>query len=240
MRYLRMTIVSLFTAAAIILPVAPHAAAANTTIEAESMVVSPASAGRVIADSSASGGYALELYKKSSASTNLSLPASFSVVIRAKRHSCLGAPKMTVLIDGNAIFETTVSATSWTNYTTTATINAGTHTLSIAFTNALNIFFCRRGLFLDTVTVAAVTAATSAIAQYSDLSLVFARNTYYNPAVALPPDFQTVSTSSGPGFQFVVSDTSDVASVDRRHESGRGESSNPADVAMNTSQQWDF
>jgi hypothetical protein len=209
-----MTIVSLFTAAAITLPVAPHAAAANTTLEAESMVVSPASAGRVIADSSASGGYALELYQNSSASTNLSLPASISVVIRAKGQSCKGAPSMTVLIDGNAISATTVSATSWTNYTTAATINAGTHTLSIAFTNARRTPLCSRALFLDTVTVGAVTAAPGAIAQYSDLSLVFARDTYFNPAVALPPDFQTVSTSSGPGFQFVASDTTDVAPWD--------------------------
>ena len=153
MRYLRMTIVSLFTAAAIILPVSPHAAAANTSIEAESMSVSPASAGRVIADSSASGGHALELSQNSTASTNLSLPASISVVIRAKGQSCLGAPSMTVLIDGKAISTTTVSATSWTNYTTAATINAGTHTLSIAFTNALNVIFCSRSLFLDNVTV---------------------------------------------------------------------------------------
>ena len=46
MRYLRMTIVILFIAAAITLPVAPHAAAANTTLEAESMLVSPGGAVR--------------------------------------------------------------------------------------------------------------------------------------------------------------------------------------------------
>lgn len=154
MRYLRMTIVGLFTAAAIALPVAPHAAAANTTLEAEHMLVSPASAGSVIADSSASGGYALGLYQNSSASTRLALPASSSVVIRAKGQSCFGAPSMTVLIDGTAISATTVSATSWTDYTTAATINAGTHTLSIEFTNAGGFFFfCSRALFLDTVTV---------------------------------------------------------------------------------------
>ncbi len=213
MRYLRMTIVSLFTAAAITLPVAPHAAAANTTLEAENMVVSPASAGRVIADSSASGGYALELYQNSTASTNLSLPASSSVVIRAKGQSCQGAPQMTVLIDGKAISKTAVSATSWTNYTTAATINAGTHTLSIAFTNALNAIVCSRALFLDTVTVVAATAATSTIAQYSDLSGAFVP-AWISPAVAHPPELQTASTPYGQGFQFVVSDTADVATWD--------------------------
>jgi len=86
------------------------------------------SAGLVIADSSATDGSALELNQNSSASTNLSLPASIGVVIRAKGQRCLCVPKMTVLIDGNAISATTVSATSWTNYTTAATINAGTHT----------------------------------------------------------------------------------------------------------------
>lgn len=161
MRYLRIAIVSLFTAAAITLPVAPHAAAAATTLEAESMLVSPASAGSVIADSSASGGHALELYQNATASTNLSLPTSISVVIRAKGQTCLGAPKMTVSIDGNAISTTTVSATSWTNYTTAVTINAGTHTLGIAFTDALNLLFCRRSLFLDNVSFpAAVVTGT--------------------------------------------------------------------------------
>ena len=62
---------------------------------------------------------------------------------------------MTVSIDGNTILATTVSATSWTNYTATATINAGTHTLTIAITNAVSILFCNRHLFLDNVTVVA-------------------------------------------------------------------------------------
>jgi hypothetical protein len=213
MRYLRMTIVSLFTAAAIILPVSPHAAAANTSIEAESMSVSPASAGRVIADSSASGGHALELSQNATASTNVSLSGSISVVIRAKGQSCLGAPSMSVLIDGKAISTTTVSATSWTNYTSTATITAGTHTLSIAFTNALKAIVCSRGLFLDTVTVATPTAATGTIAQYSNLSGAFVP-AWISPVVAHPPELQTASTPYGQGFQFVVSDTADVATWD--------------------------
>ena len=60
---------------------------------------------------------------------------------------------MTVLLDGNAISATTVSARSWTNYTEPATINAGTHTLSILFTNAHKGFLCSRRLYLDTITV---------------------------------------------------------------------------------------
>jgi Ca-dependent carbohydrate-binding module xylan-binding len=115
------------------------------------MVVSPASDDHEIADSTASGGHALELYQNATASTNLSLPASIGVVIRAKGQNCWGAPTMTVSIDGQAIATTTVTATSWTNYPTSTTIPAGTHTLSIALTDALNLLFCRRTLFLDDV-----------------------------------------------------------------------------------------
>jgi hypothetical protein len=155
MRYMRMTFVSLFTAAAITLPVGPHARAATTTVEADAMQVSPASGGSVIADSSAPGGHALELTNDSSASMSVSLPASSSVVISAKGQNCWGAPSMTVSIDGKSISTTSVTATSYTSYTTSDSISAGTHTLTIAFTNALNLLFCRRTLTIDNVSFAA-------------------------------------------------------------------------------------
>ena len=132
MRFRCLTIAGAVTAA-IVLPVNP-AMAANTALAAASMVVSPAGAGSPYGDSSAAGGVALGLWNNSSASTTVSLPASSSVVVSAKGQSCRGAPNMTVSVDGTAISTTTVSATSWTNYTTAATIAAGSHTLSIAFT----------------------------------------------------------------------------------------------------------
>jgi Ca-dependent carbohydrate-binding module xylan-binding len=160
-RYLRLTIAGLVTAA-IALPLASPATAADTTLEAESMVVSPPGAGRTYSASSASGGTALGLWRNSSAATNLSLPASISVVVRAKGQSCRGAPSMTVSIDGKAISTTNVSATSWTDYTTATTIPAGSHTLSIAFTNNYQRGWgCDRNLLLDKVTVAAGNTTTT-------------------------------------------------------------------------------
>jgi len=68
---------------------------------------------------------------------------------------------MTVSIDGKAVSTTTVSATSWTDYTTVATIPAGSHTLSIAFTNDYYLEGqCDRHMLLDKLTVAAGTTTT--------------------------------------------------------------------------------
>jgi hypothetical protein len=129
---------------------------------------------------------------------------------------------MTVSIDGNAVSATTVLATSWTNYTTAATINAGTHTLSIAFTNARQRSSCSRLLFLDTVTVTAAAwsptpgiwsggTLTNTWQQFSDLNSVF------DPAFVAAPvpnnpvaHLQSMTTPYGPGFSFTCSDT-DVA-----------------------------
>jgi hypothetical protein len=158
-RYLRLAVVSLVPAA-IALPVAP-AMAADITLEAESMVVSPAGAGGTYSDSRASGGTALRLWSNSSASTNVSVPVPSSIVVRAKGESCRGAPSMTVSIDGKAISTTTVSATSWTDYTTTTTIPAGSHTLSVAYTNDYRRSRgCDRNLLLDKVTAAAGSTPT--------------------------------------------------------------------------------
>ena len=67
---------------------------------------------------------------------------------------------MTVSIDGKAVSKT-VSATSWTNYTTVATIPAGSHTLSVAFTNDYYLRGqCDRTLLLDSLTVAAGNTST--------------------------------------------------------------------------------
>ena len=56
----------------------------DVVIEAESMTVSPASAGNIFKDSSASGRKALRLSANATASQTVSLPASTSLVIRAR------------------------------------------------------------------------------------------------------------------------------------------------------------
>ena len=69
----RITAIAAIGTAVIALPFAAPATAADTNLEAESMVVSPASNGSKLADSTASGGVALGLWVNSSASMKLSL-----------------------------------------------------------------------------------------------------------------------------------------------------------------------
>lgn len=52
------------------------------------------------------------------------------------------------------------------------------------------------------------------IANFSDLSSLFAKHTQLRPVVSTPPELQSVATPHGQGFQFVCSDSADVASWD--------------------------
>lgn len=143
----------------ITISVTPLASAADATlIEAEAMTVAPTSAGSTVRDSSASGGSALTLTSKGTASKVLQLPASTSVTVRAKGQQCNGSPSMAVAVDGVTIATTNVTSNAWTDYTTPKSLPAGSHTLAVTFTNPY-WFFCSRNLSLDKVTV--VPAATT-------------------------------------------------------------------------------
>jgi hypothetical protein len=151
-RYARLALVSIVVAAAAS-PVVP-ASAAVTSLEAESMAVTPAGSGSVYSDATASGGAALGLWTSAQATTNVSLSAPASAVsVRAKGQLCKGAPAMTVSIDGKATGATAVSATVWTEYSVAVTIPAGAHTLSVAFANPYRNGRCSRALGLDRITV---------------------------------------------------------------------------------------
>ena len=105
---------------------APFAMAADVAgVEAESMTVSPSSAGWIVRDRSASGGTALVLRSASTARWGASLPASVKVTVRAEGQQCRGAPVMTVTVDGTTVGSGTVGASSWTDYSASATIPAG-------------------------------------------------------------------------------------------------------------------
>jgi hypothetical protein len=153
-------VVAMVTAVVMSSGVTPIADAADSTVEAEAMKVVPASAGSTVRDSSASGGVALTLTASSTASTTVALPASASVVVRAKGQQCNGAPTMNLTVDGKAVSTTSVSSSSWANYTTPTSIAAGSHTVGIGFSNPLR-FFCTRSLSLDKVTIVASAPSTS-------------------------------------------------------------------------------
>jgi Ca-dependent carbohydrate-binding module xylan-binding len=124
------------TAAAPVSASAALAGPTNVTIEAESMTVLPAKAGTVFKDSAASGQKGLLLNANATVSKTLSLTETSTVIIRARGDQYNGAPSMTVSVDGRAISTTQVSSTSWRDYSTPVQVAAGTHTITVAFTNA--------------------------------------------------------------------------------------------------------
>ncbi|TXI49917.1 MAG: hypothetical protein E6Q57_07250 [Mycobacterium sp.] len=140
---------------------ATTAAVPNLVIQAESMAVAPAKAGSIYSDSTASGGKALVLTSNGTASTTVTVPDSTGLVIRAKGDQYKGAPSMTVSVDGKAVSTIAVSATTWTDYSVPIGTAAGTHTVSIAFTNDLYASRSKdRNLRIDTITAVAATTPT--------------------------------------------------------------------------------
>lgn len=139
---------------------APLAAAtatpSNVTIEAEALVTSSARATNIVKDNSASGKNALNFSNNASATTTVTLPDFTSVVVRAKGDQYNGAPIMTVSVDGKVVSTTQVSATTWTDYTIAVEGNAGTHVLTVAFTNDISSGKGKdRNLQVDKITVIA-------------------------------------------------------------------------------------
>lgn len=135
----------------VVTPVAT--AASSVVLEGESMTPSLFFAAGTVRDSSASGGSALVLSGSSTASKKVTVSASAKVVIRAKGQQCSGAPAMTVKVDGVNVGSSSVTATTWAEYTAEVKIPAGSHTVAVAFTNGFWTIFCSRKLSIDTVTV---------------------------------------------------------------------------------------
>lgn len=143
----------------------PYALVADSTaLEADTMSVAPPSAGSGFADSTASGGRALGLWANATASATVALPASTKVTVRAKGQKCQGSPSMRVAVDNTVLGTTNVTASSWTDYSASANIPAGSHVVSIAYTNDYRSLLCDRNLLVDKVTIAPSTTATSTTA----------------------------------------------------------------------------
>ena len=132
-------------------PVAAATTTSNstTTVEAERMTVAPTTAGSVVSDRTASGGYAVKLTGSATASSTVTLPASTALTIRAKTNSG-ASPNLTLTVDGVPVTTVVVRSTSWTNYTITGVIPAGSHVLALSSSTATST----GPLFIDKVTTA--------------------------------------------------------------------------------------
>lgn len=196
------------TAVGVTVSVNPLATAADSTsLEAESMTVSPRSAGQTFGDSNASGGQGLTLRSPATASATVSLPVSARVVVRANGiRTCGGYPVMSLLVDGKTVSSTKVSTSGWTDYPTSVSIAAGAHTIGVQYSNSDRAFFCTRSLMLDKLTV--ITSAPSTTPTTTTSSTSPTPTTTSTPPTTPPGnsllfngDFSTGNFSQWPGVQ---------------------------------------
>ncbi|GAY16885.1 hypothetical protein MSZK_36110 [Mycobacterium sp. shizuoka-1] len=133
----------------------------TVTIEGESMTVTPGGAGSMFNDTAASGRKALLLSTNGTASKTVSLAASTGLLIRARGDQYNGAPVMAVSVDGVVVATTQVTSTTWADYTIPVSLSAGTHTISVSFTNDLRQSANRdRNLRIDKITVVPASSTT--------------------------------------------------------------------------------
>src|SRR6266404_2414789 len=153
------------------------------TLEAEQM--SLPSGASVITDSTASAGQAIKLVSNGAATGSVNFPSSVtSLTVLARGDQCSGAPSMTVMVDGTTtLSNTAVSSTAWNSYSfTPATAWAsGTHSLSIAFTNAYSTTTYKGN--------SGKIRGTCTRALYADVT------NFYGPVVITPPPTVTLSAS---------------------------------------------
>jgi len=128
------------------------AAATTASVEAESLAL-PSSQGQVRVDGSASGGKMLIIWSNGAAAGTLT-GAGDTIAVRAKGEQCNGAPQITVSVDGRQVVNTAVASVAWADYTAPVALPAGSHKLTVAFTNDYLGVGCDRNLFVDRVVLA--------------------------------------------------------------------------------------
>ncbi|TDO12141.1 putative xylan-binding protein with Ca-dependent carbohydrate-binding module [Mycobacterium sp. BK086] len=157
----------------------------TVTIEGETLILTPTKAGSTYTDTAASGRKALLLSTNGSAAKTLSLPSTSSLVIRARGDQYNGAPVMTVSIDGQVVSTTQVTSTSWADYTIPVSVSAGTHTISIAFTNDLKASGSQdRNLRIDKITVVPASSSTTQTPPYFQAADWLWKPIVANPVIA--------------------------------------------------------
>src|SRR4051812_17507038 len=119
---------ALLAVATTTLALTPATAFAATTLPAENFTVSPTTAGAARTDSAATDGRALRLWANAPATgTATTGTKATTLTLRARGEQCSGAPHVAVSIDGAKLLTATVSNTTYTTYTATIALAAGTH-----------------------------------------------------------------------------------------------------------------
>jgi fibronectin type 3 domain-containing protein len=130
----------------------------SSTIEAESFTIPTDNcANHIYNDTSASGGKAISFWCNDTISKTVTTVAGTSIVLRAYGDQCNGAPIAVVAMDGVTVMTQAASGATWTNYTVSKAVSAGSHTFSLTYTNDTRTSTCDRNLRVDSLTIASGT-----------------------------------------------------------------------------------
>ncbi|MGI8729125.1 MAG: carbohydrate-binding domain-containing protein [Solirubrobacteraceae bacterium] len=141
-------------AAAATLPIATASASTDVLlVEGESHTPGAGVASWIETRSDASNNQALVLGTSGSATKSVELAAGSSrVVLRARGTQCQGAPRASVAIDGSTAGTVELSSTSFTDFSMTRAATAGSHTVTVTFSNDRKKRWCDRTVSIDKLT----------------------------------------------------------------------------------------
>lgn len=151
-------------------PAAPDPSAFPTRVQAEDFTPSSGMNTRMIQDSRAVSGQLRGMMTNGSIARTFNAPIStngsmvyYVFRIAASGTQCVGAPSMSVLIDGRTEYTTTVSNTNGpASFYLVRGLSAGNHELRISYTNDYSAPGCDRNLYIDEVDISYSTGARCA------------------------------------------------------------------------------
>ncbi len=187
-----------FVALVVLFSVAGPASGAVTTanIEAETMSLA-SNSGAKFSDRTASGGAALLLRSKATATKGVTTARADRLVVRARGDQCGGAPRMVVKVGGTQVLSKLVSATKWTDYPVSIAPVSGAQTVRVSFTNEHRTRSCDRNLRVDKVSFVSTAAPAPAPAPEQPAPAADPSPIVEAEALALPPGNGEVFSDGG-------------------------------------------
>lgn len=149
-------------ALALLALLAPAAGAApdDVTFEGETMTL-PVTDGDDFWDANASGQHAQRIWNNGTAQTTVSTTRPTDhLFVRVRGHDCVGAPEISVRVDGKEYFAGPVSTGGYKEIGARTSLATGSRTVSISMTNNYDLWVgpqkvCDRSVLIDTVTLVA-------------------------------------------------------------------------------------
>src|SRR5690348_6686287 len=127
--------------------------ASDPVVEAESLTIPADFGGKLSTDANASGGQTLTFWANDTATGSVTTGGTTTTLtLRARADLCSGGATALVKIDGTTVLTATASTATFADYSSAVNIPAGTHSISLSYTNDLKTSSCDRNLRADKLT----------------------------------------------------------------------------------------